>query len=169
MLNKNNLYIKLMIGCIILINCLGMFFPLLQSTYSPYFGSIAKHIVTSDNWTNLVLLNHDWLDKPHFPFWMTALSFKLFGINSFAYILPGFLFNLIGIYYTYRLSRLWYSKEVGLVAALFTSCAFHLMLSAIDVRAEAYLIGEIMPACYYWLKYDKNSRIKYLLLGAINI
>jgi 4-amino-4-deoxy-L-arabinose transferase-like glycosyltransferase len=144
-----------------------MFFPLLQSSYSPYFGSIAKHIVSSNNWTDLVLLNHDWLDKPHFPFWITALAFKLLGINSVAYILPGFLFNLCGIYYTYRLSRLWYSKQVGLLAALFTSCAFHLMLSAIDVRAEAYLIGEIMPACYYWLKYDRNSKIKYLLLGAI--
>ena len=41
------------------------------------------------------------------------------------------------------------------------------MLSSIDIRAEAYLIGEIMPACYYWLKYDQRAKLKYLFLGAL--
>ena len=26
-----------------------------------------------------MLSNQDWLDKPHFPFWMSAISFKIFG------------------------------------------------------------------------------------------
>ena len=158
---------KILIVVAIIANSVGMFFPVLSSTFSPYYGSIAKHIVLTNNWTDLVLSGHDWLDKPHFPFWMTALSFKLFGINSFAYILPGFLFNLLGVFYTYRLARLWYGKEVGVISALFTVTALHLMMSGIDVRAEAYLVGEIMPACYYWLKYDRQAKFKYLLLGAL--
>ena len=158
---------KILIIVAILANSVGMFFPSLSSTFTPYYGSIAKHIVLSNNWTDLILSGHDWMDKPHLPFWLTAFSFKIFGINSFAYILPGFLFNLLGIYYTYRLARLWYTKEVGVLAALFTSTALHLMLSSIDVRAEAYLLGEIMPACYYWLKFDRQAKFKYLVLGAI--
>lgn len=161
-----NLQIKLLILIAILANATGMFFPCLKSMFSPYYGSIAKHIALTNNWNDLVLSGHDWLDKPHFPFWITALSFKILGINSFAYILPGFIFNLVGIYYTYRLARFWYSKEVGLIAALFTATALHVMLSSIDVRAEAYLIGQIIPACYYWLKYDQKAKLKYLLLGA---
>jgi 4-amino-4-deoxy-L-arabinose transferase-like glycosyltransferase len=27
--------------------------------------------------------NTDWLDKPHFPFWITATSLKILGVNSF--------------------------------------------------------------------------------------
>ncbi len=158
---------KLLIVMAVLANSVGMFFPSLSSTFTPYYGSIAKHIVLTNNWTDLILSGHDWMDKPHLPFWLTALSFKIFGINSFAYILPGFLFHLVGIYYTYRLARLWYSKEVGVLAALFTATALHLMLSSIDVRAEAFLLGEIMPACYYWLKFDRQSKFKYLILGAI--
>ncbi len=41
------------------------------------------------------------------------------------------------------------------------------MLSSIDIRAEAYLLGEIMPACFYWLLYDRDNKIKYLFLGAL--
>lgn len=167
MMEKLSSTAKLLIVIAILANSIGMFFPSLSSTFTPYYGSIAKHIVLSNNWTDLILSGHDWMDKPHLPFWLTAFSFKIFGINSFTYIFPGFLFNLLGIYYTYRLARLWYSKEVGAVAALFTATALHLMLSSIDVRAEAYLLGEIMPACYYWLKYDRRAKFKYLVLGAI--
>lgn len=166
-MGKLNKLIKYLILLAIVANAVGMFFPILTSTFSPYYGSIAKHIAQTNNWSDLILSGHDWMDKPHLPFWLVAISFKIWGINSFAYILPGFLFHLLGIYYTYRLARFWYSKEVGLLAALFTATSLHLMLSSIDVRAEAYLLGEIMPACYYWLKYDKEAKFKYLLLGAI--
>ncbi|MFN7094398.1 MAG: ArnT family glycosyltransferase, partial [Burkholderiales bacterium] len=108
-------------------------------------------------------------DKPHFPFWLTAMSFKMWGITSFAYILPGFLFYLLGVYYTYRLAKHLYNPEVGLLACLISLSSFHLLLSSIDVRAEAYLVGQIMPACYYWYLYHERPGItvKYLILGAL--
>ena len=161
-----NIWLKALIILAILVNCTGMLFPALSSTFTPYYASIAKHIVLSNNWTDLVLSGHDWLDKPHLPFWLTALSFKIFGISSFAYIVPGFIFYLIGGYYTYLLSRKWYAANTALIATLVYFTSLHLMLSAIDVRAEAYLLGEIMPACYYWLLYDNKTKFKYLVLGA---
>ena len=97
-MDKLNSKVKRLIVIAILANSIGMFYPLLLSTFSPYYGSIAKHMVISNNWTDLVLSGHDWMDKPHLPFWLSALSFKIFGINSFAYIIPGFLFYILGIY-----------------------------------------------------------------------
>lgn len=158
--------IKYLIVLAVLANAVGFFFPSLRSTFTPYYGSIAKHIVTSGNWSDLMLLNQDWLDKPHLPFWLTALSYQIFGFSSFSYILPGFLFHLIGLFFTYKLAKFWYNGEVALFAVLFTASALHLMLSSIDVRAEAFLLGEIIPACYFWLRYDKHGSIKYLLGGA---
>ena len=158
--------LKVLILLAIVVNSIAMLFPSLRSTFTPYYGSIAKHIVLSGNWTDLVLSGHDWLDKPHLPFWLTALSYKAFGITSFAYILPGFIFYLIGLYFTYKLARFWYSRDTALLSVLFTVTALHMMLSAADVRAEAYLIGEVMGACYYWLHYDRDGRFKYLIGGA---
>lgn len=159
--------LKQLIILAIITTAVGLFFPITSTTFGPYYGSIAKNIAISNNWTDLILTNRDWMDKPHFPFWITAASFKIFGINSFAYMLPGFIFNLIGALYTYKLTNYLYKNNTtSLLATLIYLTVLHLMLSAVDVRAEAYLLGQIMPAVYYWLKYDQRFSLKYLLLGA---
>ena len=163
-----NRILQCLITITIVVTAVGLCFPITSASFSPWYGSIAKNIALTNNWSDLVLSNHDWLDKPHFPFWATALSFKVFGINSFAYVLPGFLFHLIGALYTYKLTKFLYQdKTTALVASLIYLSVLHLMLSAIDVRAEAYLLGQIMPAVYYWLRYDQKFSLKYLFLGAL--
>jgi 4-amino-4-deoxy-L-arabinose transferase-like glycosyltransferase len=151
----------------VLINAAAMFSPIINSGDAITYAALSQHIVQSHDWASLVLDGHDWLDKPHLPFWITALFFKLGGVSAFTYILPGFIFHLIGAYYTYRLARLLYSKQAAVLAILIYVSIFNLMDASIEVKAETYLIGQIMPACYYWLRYDARSRVKYLLLGAM--
>lgn len=166
----NSTHIKLLILITIVINFLGAFYPILRNDDPVLYASISKNMVLSGNWLNLIYDQKDWLDKPHFPFWVTGLSFKLFGINSFAYILPGFLFHLLGAVFTYLLSiELYKNRQIALIATLIYVSSLHLLISSIDVRAEAYLLGEIMGACYFWYKYDKSTEfsLKYLVLGSI--
>lgn len=155
----------------ILVMGLGLLFPIFASNDAVFYALVAKHIAQTNDWVDLVYNNQDWLDKPHLPFWLIAISYKIFGISVFSYILPGFIFNLLGAYFTYKLALKLYSRPVALFATLFYLTSLHLMLSAIDVRQEAYLLGEIMPACYFWLNYDEleDGKInsKYLYLGAI--
>lgn len=151
----------------VLVNASGMFSPILNSNDAYFYAVISKNIVQSHDWVNLIYGGKDWLDKPHFPFWMTALSFKIFGINSFAYVLPGFVFHCLGAYFTYRLACGLYNRETGLVAALIYATSLHLMLSALDIRAEAFLLGEIMPAVYFWWHYNRTPKLSYLLLGGL--
>jgi 4-amino-4-deoxy-L-arabinose transferase-like glycosyltransferase len=151
----------------VLINAAAMFSPVINSGDAITYAALAQHIVLSHDWASLVLDGHDWLDKPHLPFWITALFFKLGGISAFTYILPGFIFHLIGAYYTYRVARLLYDKQTAALAVLIYVSVFNLMDASIEVKAETYLVGQIMPACYYWLRYDARFRVKYLLLGAL--
>jgi 4-amino-4-deoxy-L-arabinose transferase-like glycosyltransferase len=159
--------VRLLIGLTLIANALGMLCPVLISGDANAYASVARHIAQHDDWINLFLNGTDWLDKPHFPFWVTALFFKLLGIRAFSYVLPGFLFHLLGGYYTYRIARLFYDRGVALLALLVYFTALHLMMSTIDVRAEVYLTGLIMPACYYWLRFDESPKAKYLLAGAV--
>jgi 4-amino-4-deoxy-L-arabinose transferase-like glycosyltransferase len=151
----------------VLINAAAMFSPVINSGDAITYASLSQHIVLSHDWARLVLDGHDWLDKPHLPFWITALFFKLGGISAFTYILPGFIFHLIGAYYTYRVAKLLYDKQTATLAVLIYVSIFNLMDASIEVKAETYLVGQIMPACYYWLRYDARFRVKYLLLGAL--
>lgn len=149
------------------INAAAMFSPVINSGDAITYAALSQHIVQSHDWASLVLDGQAWLDKPHLPFWITALFFKLGGISAFTYILPGFIFHLIGAYYTYRVARLFYDRQTATLAVLIYVSIFNLMDASIEVKAETYLVGQIMPACYYWLRYDLRFRVKYLLLGAL--
>jgi len=151
----------------LLINAAAMFSPIINSGDAVTYASIAQHIVLSHDWASLVLDGHAWLDKPHLPFWITAIFFKWGGVSALTYILPGFIFHLIGAYYTYRMARMFYGKQTAALAVLIYVSIFNLMDASIEVKAETYLTGQIMPACYYWLRYDARFRVKYLLLGAL--
>ncbi len=152
---------------ILLINAAAMLSPVINGGDSITYAALSQHIALNNDWANLVLDGKDWLDKPHMPFWITALSFKIGGISAFTYILPGFLFHLIGGYYTWRVARLFYGRETAWLSVLVYVSVYHLMDSSIEVKAETYLTGFIMGACYYWLRYDAQTKIKYLLLGAL--
>ena len=133
----------------VLLNATGLIPPILEPDGALY-ASIAKVMAQSGDFVNLYAVGTDWLDKPHFPFWVTALSFRLFGINTFAYKFPALLFFLAGTAYTYRFARLMYPKLVAQVAVLVLLTAFHGVLSNFDVRAEPYLMGLIIGAVYHF-------------------
>lgn len=151
----------------LLLNAVALLSPIVNGGDSITYAALSQHMVLTGDWANLMLDGQDWLDKPHLPFWLTALSFQLFGVSAFAYMLPGFVFHLIGGYFTYRLARLFYSREAAWLALLVYASAFQLMDAAIEVKAETYLNGFIMGACYYWLRYDATARARHLLLGAL--
>jgi 4-amino-4-deoxy-L-arabinose transferase-like glycosyltransferase len=158
---------KWLILLTLLVNAAAMLSPVINGGDSVTYASLARHIALNNDWVNLVLDGRDWLDKPHLPFWLTALSFKLFGVSSFTYILPGFVFHLIGAYFTYRIARLFYGRDSAWLAVLVYVSVFEMMDSSIEVKAETYLTGCIMAACYYWLRFDTVAKLKYLLLGAL--
>lgn len=159
--------IKWLVFITLLINAAAMLSPVINGGDSITYAALSQHIALNNDWANLVLDGKDWLDKPHMPFWITALSFKIGGISAFTYILPGFLFHLLGGYYTYRIARLFYGRETAWLSLLGYVSVYHLMDSSIEVKAETYLTGFIMGACYYWLRYDAQAKLKYLLLGAL--
>ncbi|WP_237247668.1 glycosyltransferase family 39 protein [Sideroxyarcus emersonii] len=163
----NLTHIKSLTLFTLLINAAAMLSPIINGGDSITYAALSQHIALNNDWANLVLDGKDWLDKPHMPFWITALSFKLGGVSAFTYILPGFLFHLIGGYYTYRIARLFYGRETAWLSVLVYVSVYHLMDSSIEVKAETYLTGFIMGACYYWLRYDAQAKLKYLLLGAL--
>ena len=150
----------------VMVNAASMLTPVINEGDSVLYATLAQHMVNTGNWSDLVLDKLDWLDKPHFPFWMGAVFFKLLGISALSYILPGFLFHLLGGYYAYRIARIFYGRDTGLIALLLYVSTYHLMYTSSAIKAEAFLTGSITAACYYWLRFDAQSKLKFLLLGA---
>jgi 4-amino-4-deoxy-L-arabinose transferase-like glycosyltransferase len=141
----------------ILVNAGGLLIPILEPDGALY-ATIAKTIARSGNFIDLYVDGRDWLDKPHFPFWMAALSMRVFGVNGFAYKFPALLFWGVGAWYTWRFALSLYGKPVAQLATLIYVSAAHLVISNNDVRAEPYLTGLIIGAVYHFYKTSRSVR-----------
>lgn len=88
--------VPILIGLLLLTRALGMAqVPLMDSTEARY-GEIARKMAELNDWVT------PWFDygtpywgKPPLAFWLTAISFKLFGVSEFAARLPHFLISLV--------------------------------------------------------------------------
>lgn len=160
----NRWFYKLLLAGIC-INVSGLFITVFEPDAALY-ATIAKTMVQSGDYINLMLQGQDWLDKPHFPFWMTALGFKIFGIHTFAYKLPALLFWAMGLWYTWRFAFLLTNKQVAQLAALIYLSAAHLLISNNDVRAEPYLTGLIIGSIYHFYRASEKELSLHLIAGA---
>ena len=126
---------------------------------SAHHANIALHMYLNRDFVNLVDAGKDYLDKPHLPFWLCAFSYRNFGVTTFAYKLPSFLFTILGTYSTYRLGKVLYNDAVGKLSALVVSSAFAYMLANNDVRMDAILTGCVALATWQGVEFIARRRI----------
>ena len=141
----------LLLGLIIFCNGTGLFNEIMEPDGALY-ASLAKQIAKSNNWMNLWSAGADWLDKPHLPFWLAALSFKVFGVTAFAYKLPSFIFFIVSLFYCYKLSAAIYTTEIARISTLIYATAIHIIISNFDGKVEIYLCAFILGAIYHIYK-----------------
>jgi 4-amino-4-deoxy-L-arabinose transferase-like glycosyltransferase len=130
------------------------------------YAALSKHMALHNNYLELYVEGSDWLDKPHFPFWVTAFFFEMFGIHTWSYKLPGVLFVLLGAWYLWRLTRRLYDDTVALWAVFILLTAEHLLISNTDVRAEPFLTGLIIAAIYHYYRTVYVWSLPHLLAGS---
>lgn len=163
-LSERTIYV--FIGAAVLLNFTGLF-NIIMGPDAALYASISKRMVLKNDFINLYYAGQDWLDKPHFPFWITALSFKLFGITTAAYKLPAILFLMMGAYYTYLFAKDLYNKKAAVWAVLILLTAQHIIFSDNDVRAEPYLTGLIIASVYHFHKARILRNNLHLVAGSI--
>jgi 4-amino-4-deoxy-L-arabinose transferase-like glycosyltransferase len=147
---------------------IGLFVPLLDND-SAHHANIALHMYLTGDYVSLIDEGHDYLDKPHLLFWLAAGSYRLFGVTSFAYKFPSFLFTIFGIYSTYRLGKSLYSREVGKLSALVIASAFAFILANNDVRMEAILTASIAFATWQLVDWVNGKSFVNVLGAALGL
>jgi 4-amino-4-deoxy-L-arabinose transferase-like glycosyltransferase len=147
---------------------IGLFVPLMDND-SAHHANIALHMHLTGDYVSLVDYAGAYLDKPHLHFWLCAFSYKLFGVTSFAYKFPSFLFTILGVYSTYRLGKTLYDKEVGKLAALIIASAFSFMLANIDVRMDAILTACVAFATWQLVEFVQHKKMLNVLGAAAGL
>jgi 4-amino-4-deoxy-L-arabinose transferase-like glycosyltransferase len=94
------------------LNAYGMLDPT-----DSFFFEVPREMIERSHYVTPLYNYIDWLDKPAFPFWLTIVSYKLFGINDFAARLPAALSGMILVVATYIFSL----KKIGRRAAILSA------------------------------------------------
>ncbi|HEY0432414.1 MAG TPA: glycosyltransferase family 39 protein, partial [Chitinophagaceae bacterium] len=136
----------------------GLFVPLMDND-SAHHANIALHMYLTRDYVSLVDAGKDYLDKPHLLFWLCALSYKIFGVTTFAYKLPSFCFTIAGTYAVWRLGRSLYNAETGRLAALIIASAFAYALANNDVRMDAVLVACIALASWQGVDFVQSGKL----------
>jgi 4-amino-4-deoxy-L-arabinose transferase-like glycosyltransferase len=146
----------------------GLFIPLMDND-AAHHALIALRMHQTGDYINLVDHGGDYLDKPHLHFWLVSLSYKIWGVNGFAYKFPSFLAAVLGVYSTFRLGWLLYSKETGRLASLMLATCFGFLLSVSDVRMDALLVSFIVFASWQMVSLAQTKKWKHVAGAALGL
>lgn len=133
------------------------------------YASMSREMVETGNWMELHNRYHDYLDKPPLLFWLSSLSMSVLGISNFAYKLPSFLFGILAVFSTIRLTQLIYNRITGLMAGLMVASCLGFFIMMNDVRTDTLLMGSFAFGLWQITLYVKTKAWRALVLGFTGI
>lgn len=139
------------------------------------YAGMARDMLSSDHrpadasWLKLYYRGNDYLDKPPLLFWLSAISFQIFGVHNWSYKLPSILYALLGMYATFRFAKLYYPDMLARTAALMFGGSVAFVLMNNDVRTDTLLTGSVISAIWLGSAWMEQRRWWQLLGCAVAI
>lgn len=160
---------------------LGLY-PLMDVDETRY-AVMARDLITSFNWNDLMLNHVPFLEKPPLYFWIVAASIKAFGrFSSFTVRFPIAVLSSFLVFFTYYLGKRIISRKFGMISALILlSSIFFLILShvaIIDMVLTVFMTSAVYCAflthfCqekykkYYWWYFYLFISMGFLAKGIL--
>lgn len=137
--------------------------PLIDPTETRY-AFIAQHMTQTGDWLTPHLPypegNVPYLGKPPLHFWLTAICYKIFGIDELGSRLPSFI-AMLGIFYIqFWIAKSFFTKEIGLLSciiSLATGLFFFGGASVVDVTLAFFICASI--TCYIWYEITPQKKL----------
>ncbi len=136
---------------------------------SAQYASITREMLERGDYLTFTDQGREYLDKPPLLFWITAVSFKIFGINNIGFRVPAFLATLLAIYSTFKLAELYYDKKTGYLAALILATLQATFLINHDVRTDTNLICWFIFSMWQLAAYLETRKLSHFVLGFIGV
>lgn len=163
---------KILLSLLILVfidYIIGMIMIDLMEVDTMQYGSIAWEMLDSGNFLQVQHRHLDYLDKPPLLFWLSSLSFSIFGFSPFSFRIPSFLFTVLGAFSTYKLAKLYYNKETGLLAAVILTSSQAWFLMNHDPRTDNILAGAVIFGVWQVVVYLRYNKPLNFFLGFLGI
>ncbi len=153
---------------VILVYAIGMFIDILEVDEAQY-AEMSREMVQTGQYLEVYNHGKDYLDKPPLLFWVTTLSYRVFGVSNFTYRIPSVLFTLLGLFATYRLGKLLHNERTGFYAALILSTSQAWFLINHDVRTDTILAACTIVALWQLYEFLMNGKFVHIIFGALGV
>jgi 4-amino-4-deoxy-L-arabinose transferase-like glycosyltransferase len=163
-----NRFFYISLAVLACIYAIGMQLDLMDVDSTTY-ALLSKQMFQSGSYLQLYLNGIDYLDKPPLVFWVTCLSYKIFGIHDWAYRLPSVLCLALGLYSIYRYAILFYSKRAAKMAVLIMASCMATYVMTSDVRTDTMLTGWVMFSMWQLAEFNRSLKLKNILLGGVGV
>ncbi len=133
------------------------------------YAEIGRELCESGQWITITENYGTYLDKPIFPFWCIALSYKLFGVSNFGFRFPTILAALFSLLFIFLIARrLSTTIETALLAVIAAGSAVAFNLMLIDPKIDMYL--QLMITAAFWAYLTAREKpwalyVMYAILG----
>ena len=133
------------------------------------YAEIGREILSNHDWINLTIGGDAYGQKPPLLFWIAAVTFKMFGLSIPAYKLAVLMFSFAGAYSTFRLGKLFYGKETGLLAAFFWISSLGFQHFNNDIHTDTLLADFVVFSVWQFSAYLKRHKWHNFLLGVVGV
>lgn len=107
-------------------------------------ATVAENILLSGDWIGLTYEDAPYANKPPLKFWLTALTYRAFGVNEWTARIWSALFALGAVWSTWLLGRRMFDARTGAIAAL------ALATSTQFLYTHCARTGELDSALLFW-------------------
>ena len=168
MIPQSAVYMLLALSLLLFVPKLGM--PLLDPDEGLY-AEIAREMLTSGDWVIPHVNGLPYLEKPPLYFWLTALTFQLFGPSEWATRLWSAISALGTVLLTWRIGRRLYGAPAGLLAGVVVATVVGNALYVRRASTDQLFVFCLTLAMYGFLRDAERpdrGRARFLLfyLGA---
>ena len=154
--------------CASIVYVVGWFINVMDPDSAQY-ASITREMLERGDFLTFTDQGREYLDKPPLLFWLSGISFKIFGVNNVAFRIPAFLATLLALYSTFKLAELYYDKKTGYLAALILATVQATFLINHDVRTDTNLICWFVFSMWQVAVYLENKKPIHFTLAFLGI
>jgi 4-amino-4-deoxy-L-arabinose transferase len=158
---KNRFYFILLVIFVFLNIGLGSWG--LAETSEARYAEISREMVLSGDYLHPTLLGIQHYHKPPATYYITAIGYKIFGINEFGARFFLSVALILQLFFVFKIGKLLFKEEkIAFFSALIYFSFPVVLIAARNLTTDAYLTTFILWSIYFWLQYKDGKRAFYL-------
>ena len=128
------------------------------------YAEISKEMLDTGDWIHPQLMGIYHYHKPPMTYWITAVSYKIFGVTPFAARFFLQISILLQIFLVYRIGIYIFSntRSAFMSAMLYASFPV-VIIGGRALTTDSYLATLVLLVLYFWFGYLKNSKKSFLI------